>query len=600
MLHYKTGFLGVEGQADGEAFYFSPAGKTDPVAELAATFAALDKSSREDALTDASAICRFPLRFEWLKDHFLVKRDPRTECPGLRGFIEKVSARSVSLIFSSYFIDSPASAFGHTFLRLNSAPHRSDDTDQAELLDYGINYAAVMDTSNVLVYATKSMLGLFPGTFTAVPYYYKVREYNDFESRDLWEYKLNFTQAQIDRMVLHMWELGQTHFDYKFFTENCSYHVLGLLEVGNTELNLTARLPALYVIPIDTVRVVQEEPGLLLGVRYRPSVLARLEHRSLNLPKIELERVWQLTQAPENAEALLSEVPDARRRADILDTAVDAFDFVNAKALVHQTQETNRRRHPLLVARATTDHVSEPLRMTPPKAEFPENGHRSQRWGFGAGSEDGRGGYAFASMRFALHDLLDPLPGQPTFSEIHFAGLYGRLQQTDYGEATRLEIDSLDFFRVSSFQPVTTWRNSFSWTAKLGLRKIQDEACDSCLAGTLDAGTGVTLAPAKSESFVALLTKFEVDHSPDLRRNWRFVVGPEVWARWVISKKISSLATIGYKWSQAFEAPLFAAQLFTHSLEVRYHASREWSLALKGQRIERQHASAQLGLYRFF
>lgn len=598
-MHYKPTLFGVEGQADGEVFYLSEFGKTNPEAELKETLSQFEKA--QPPFDKNSVVCRFPARYNWLKQKGAkLTLDPFKECQDFREFATKLNAQSVSLIFSSYFINSPASAFGHTFLRFNSSPHRQDDTDQGELLDYGINYAAVMDTSNVLVYATKSMLGLFPGTFTAVPYYYKVREYNDFESRDLWEYKLNFTQDQINRMVDHLWELGPTYFDYKFFTENCSYHILGLLEVGNPELKLTDKLPSLYVIPIDTVRVIFEEPKLVAGSRYRPSVLSRLEKRTQSLNATDLKLVHDLVKNPAGVSETLKSVSDAKKRAELLDTSVDAFDFLNAEALVYQPQKMNESRHHLLSERAVTDYVSPPLEMKPSEAYYPENGHRSQRWGASGGYRDGQGAFTTASMRFALHDLLDPLPGQPTFSEIHFAGLTGRIQQTDYGEGSKIYLDNLDFFRVSSFQPVTHWQNSFSWTAKLGMRTVMDEACDQCLAGTLEAGGGASVGPENTEHFVAFLTKFEFDYSDKFKENARAAVGPEIWARIVPSRKWSSLLILGYKWSNYLDKFEFYDQIFTHSLEVRYHADRQWSYALKGAGTRDDSREVSLGFYRFF
>ena len=69
----------------------------------------------------------------------------------------------------------------------------------------------------------------------------KVREYNDTEARDLWEYELNLSPDQVDWMVRHAWETGATWFDYFFFRENCSYHLLSLLELAEPSLHLRSR-----------------------------------------------------------------------------------------------------------------------------------------------------------------------------------------------------------------------------------------------------------------------------------------------------------------------------------------------------------------------
>src|SRR5205085_2119317 len=91
-----------------------------------------------------------------------------------------------------------------------------------DLLDYGVDYSATADTSNPVLYAFKGIFGFFPGTFHIFPYYYKVREYNDYESRDLWEYDLSLTPQQVTMLVAHLYELGATYFDYYYIDENCS------------------------------------------------------------------------------------------------------------------------------------------------------------------------------------------------------------------------------------------------------------------------------------------------------------------------------------------------------------------------------------------
>jgi hypothetical protein len=217
-----------------------------------------------------------------------------------------------------------------------------------------------------------------------------------------------------------------------------------------------------------------------------------------------------------------------------------------------------------------------------------------------AGYRKGQGANTTASMRFALHDLLDPLPGQPTFSEIIFAEVTGRLQQTDHRGWNKAYLDNLDFFRVSSFQPITHWQRAISWTARVGLRTVQDGACDQCLAGTIEVGAGATVAPKLSESFVSLLTKLETDYSDGFATHHRIAVGPEVWWRWVPSKKWSMLTIVGYKWSNYFEAPLFADQFFTRSVELRYHVDKDWSLAAKAQGYEKDHHAFSAGFYRYF
>lgn len=600
LVHYKTSWTGkVESQTDGPLFFLSKDGKTSPSSELSETI--LRFRQDKTPLTDESAICKFPARYNWLKNYFNeFTLDPSKECKGFSEFHNKTDAQSVSLIFSSYHINTPASAFGHTFIRLNRTPHREDNEDQGELLDYGISYAAQMGEDMPILYAAKGLAGLYRGYFKAVPYYYKVREYNDYEFRDLWEYKLSFTQSQIDMMVAHIWELEHTWFDYLYLTENCAYHVLGLLEVGNPQLELTSELPPMYVIPVDTIRVVSGAPGLVVGQKYRPSVLSRLERQSAGWKDSEIKKMRDLAENPSTVEAVVKEIQDPVKKAKMLETVVEAYDFLNAKELVYRPANTIPERHELLVARSEVDVILPEVEIVPEKSEWPHMGHLSQRWGMSAGYRDNAGTFGTASMRFALHDFLDPLQGQPTFSQIIMGDFNFTFQQTDYSQFSEFKIENIDLFRVSSMQPITHWQRNTSWDGRIGTRTIRDEGCKDCFAITAEAGVGATVAPKNSENFISLLNKFQFDYSDDFKNPLRVAMGPELWWRWIPSTKLSFLAIVGYKWSNYLETPLFANQIFTQSIELRYHVNKNWSLALKGEGQQENNRAGSIGFYNFF
>src|SRR5512140_586270 len=167
-------FGGWEAEADGPEFYLAKGGKADPAAELEATLAGFsDATPRADELDDAQ--CRFPARFAWLgaKLGFDLARLPPRRCPRFEEYYGKVKAAGATLVFSSWYLNNPSSAFGHTFLRLDKAGVATAGRD-AELLDYGVNYAANPDGSNPLAYVVRGLFGGFRGEFTYYPYYYKV------------------------------------------------------------------------------------------------------------------------------------------------------------------------------------------------------------------------------------------------------------------------------------------------------------------------------------------------------------------------------------------------------------------------------------------
>ena len=116
------------------------------------------------------------------------------------------------------------------------------------------------------------MFGGFPGRYAVLPFYVKIQEYNNFESRDLWEYELLLSPDEMQWLVLHLWELRPTSFDYYFFQENCSYQMLTLIEAAKPELELTSQF-VFHVIPADTVKVLRNLTGLLSEPVFRASAL---------------------------------------------------------------------------------------------------------------------------------------------------------------------------------------------------------------------------------------------------------------------------------------------------------------------------------------
>src|SRR5260221_313971 len=211
------------------------------------------------------------------------------------------------------------------------------DEKHFQLLDYGVNYAASVDTQNAFVYAVKGLVGLFPGRFNSIPYYYKVREYNDFESRDLWEYDLSLTPAQVAMLVAHVWELGSTQFPYYYVSRNCSYHLIAALEAAVPELDLLSHVGHVAV-PADTIKVLHEMPGLVRTVRYRPSVRAQFRRRAQDLSGRQLDEVEKLADAPQTA---LPGQP--AEQASVLDAALELVDLRHARGRRHPARQRLRR-----------------------------------------------------------------------------------------------------------------------------------------------------------------------------------------------------------------------------------------------------------------
>lgn len=268
LIHYDS-FLGrthseARDKVAGE-FFASPSGMTDPEAELDATIIALFTDLRGEE----PARCRYPAR-----EIFLVKaleidktKLPPVNCLKYNDWLSSMSANSVSIVFASFYMGNPSSMFGHTFLRFHNK-------NRSALLDASFNYAAQADDRNAIVYAWLGMTGGFPGQYSMHPYYVKINEYNDMESRDLWEFPLDVTPDELHFMQAHLWELSSALFPYYYLDENCSYQLLTLLEATRPGLKLTSRW-SLFVTPTDTLHTMKEAGLISKEGRYRAAVFTR-------------------------------------------------------------------------------------------------------------------------------------------------------------------------------------------------------------------------------------------------------------------------------------------------------------------------------------
>jgi hypothetical protein len=576
LLYYRSGLFGVSSEADGSGFFAAPSGKTDPEAELEATLRGLFDPGTPPA-KGQHAFCRFPARRAWLDEqlHFDLTRLPQRACPEFDDFRERMQARSISVIFSSYYLNNPASAFGHTFLRLNKASDGAPGERQ-ELLDYGINYAADADAGNAVAYALKGLTGLFHGSFTKVPYYFKVREYNDFESRDLWALELALDQREVDRAVAHIWELGSTYFDYFYLSENCSYHVLGILEVASPRISLMAHL-GWPVIPAATVQALAANPGLVRKISYRPSTRSQFEQRVAALAGEEVDAVFRLGKDPS---APLPQHFTTERAVRVLDTALDLADFRYNKELLDADSPESAIKQRLLVRRAELLVPSEPLAVRVPALENPLLGHDTRRLDLGVGYFEPYGGYYTLGGRLALHDLSDPSAGFPETLAIEFLPTELRY----YIERERPSLEEASFIAITSVSPLNRFDRSFSWNLRVGAARLHDDGCKECLVGRLELGAGFALsALAHGVTFYANLDN-ELSglgpiHGGLGELPLRFGIGPKLGVRLRYTERLVSLLE-GHLFALPFQEPKLT---WDGSFITRWMYARNFGVAVQGQ-----------------
>ena len=494
LLHYRHEALGDDlvSQADDARFFISPVGDEDPAAELKAALSAFLK-----APAPGHAQCLFPARWAWLRSELNIDERYEVPCPKLDRWRASISDDGLTLVFPAMYLNNPGSAFGHTFLRFDHAT--------SVLLSHALNYAAQYDPDDdIISYSIKGITGGYTGVFNLRRYFQTVQEYSDLENRDIWEYRLDYSREEIDLLLKHVWELLQTDFRYYFFSENCSYRLLGLLDVMREGSTLAARdrFP-LYAVPVDTVRAI-DDAGIVTDRTFRPSLSTRIDAGLSVAEEASITQALRLVDGD-----IAADEADARA----LDLAIDILEF-HGEAATAQSEE-------LLLARS---------RLPQSRGELsfdvlpPEQGHRSARAAIGVGEIAGTGVLGL-QLRPVFHDLLDADAGFVQGAQIE-------ILSTDLvvTEDEVLELESLTIFDMRSLPAWRRWYRPISWTLALGFERAPAERFMTAGAITtlsLAAGAGSTWALTPDARLSALIAA-ELDMHHELVDEYSMQLGVNV------------------------------------------------------------------------
>jgi hypothetical protein len=508
LLHYRGG----RSEADGAKFFLAPKGRTNPEAELQADLAAFFEPQ---PAAGQHPQCRFPARYHWLKERLAFDPARLTErpCPDFEAWRGAIGADAVSVVFASAFLNNPASMYGHTFLRL----HRKGGDDA--LLDYTINFAATPTTSNALLYTLQGLNGSFKGEYSLLPFYMKTQEYGSLEMRDLWDYRLTFTPAQIDDLIRHGWEMGSTHFNYYFFTKNCSYQLLTLLEAADETLDVSSAF-RWGVIPADTVRVLLDRPGLVEAPQYRPSFVSEIKARRARLSASELALATRLgREATDDGFKALADRPK-ESQALILESANDYLRYRKGFYL-EQSTATLTAIHALLRARGRLGLPPAPTSIPRPRPL--EAGHDTARAGLGFGVSKN---HAFEELawRPALHDLSSMDDGYIPDSQLEMAAARLRFDDQD----RELYVERLDLVNIVSMSPWDSWVRKPSWKLSTGVDQAKELGCSgaSCMYYNLNVGAGLSaLSHVWRRELYYALAETDFGFGPVLPQGWRAGAG---------------------------------------------------------------------------
>jgi hypothetical protein len=440
----------VDGKSeiDDKNFFLAKNGDIDAQSEL---FATIDAFLNDKTQDDNSTVCRYPARYRWLSEKLDAKDFQTASCKDYNKIKNRVDPKSVTYIFPSAHINSPASMFGHTFLRINSSYN-------SKLLSYAVNYSANAntETENGFIFAIKGLLGGYYGQYSLLPYYEKLKEYRDSEQRDIWEYDLNLTQDETIRMFEHIWELNNIHSYYYFFTENCSYNMLWLLEIARPSLHLREHF-TYQVSPLETIKAAQKDK-LISGMNYRASkrtVLLKyetlLDDKHISLPVEIVDENLSISKALSNT--------DKAQKIYILESSIEYLEYQYGKSKVNKEKYLELF-HNLTTSRAKLGVGKDLNIKTPPN---PINSHSAARMSFGIGARDSEL-LSFIGVRPVYHDLEDSSYGLLRGTQIEFMNMlasYNNKNEFKVEDLTLVSITSLA--QRSEFFKVFSWRTKFGW-----------------------------------------------------------------------------------------------------------------------------------------
>lgn len=521
---YHVRFGGWKSRVDDPSYFLSPDGAHDPVAELEATI----RGAFDDSMANNS---RQPNVCRWIARYGFLSRSMRAlgftyelpRCEGFERWKSGIATHRATLVFASVYLNSPASMYGHAFIRFDS----ETPGQYNRLNDATVGYFVQGRDGNGAMFLLRSLFGGYPGAFGFVPYYVKVREYADLENRDLWEYQTDLRSEEIERMLAFIWEQSFTYMDYYFFDDNCALMLLASFEAARPELDLIEQAKPWY-IPLDMLKLVLRQPGLVSGIHYRPSQYNTLLH-NYDLAT-EAARAQALALSEGQAEMPLGQ-SGAKEQARILDLSLGMLEYQrNQKHSQQEIEAITMRQLRLAGVRSKIEAESQ-YKTMPPPAQRPDQGHGSFRVGLATGQADGAS-YAQLNLRGGYHDGLDPQSGFAQGASSKIGDLYLRLN------ADRVRFERLDLFDVFAPAVQTAWVQPTTLKINISLRRemLRDDAQEPT-ALRIQVGVGKTYRMGTDARAYIL-----ADSVSSLSEASSVALGPSAGVIWAVTPGVRSEA----------------------------------------------------------
>lgn len=564
-------------------FFLSAEGRTDSAAELEATLRALAQDA-DPTRPDAHAQCRFRGRWVWLRNQLDLGDSGIAipACPELDNWADSAHPESISLVYATGYLRNPASYYGHTLLKINSAK-----TGKTRLEDQAVNFGAILPGGDGLItYVAKGFFGGYEAGFTNARYYNHTHDYGENELRDLWEYRLNLSAEETELLVGHAWEMLGQKYVYYFANRNCAYRMAELLEIveGIDAVPDTRywSVPQALVQKLASVR--RNGRSLLGPPSYLPSRQSRLYQRYAALDGQQrqlLDRAIRDGDVLESSE--FSSIPLSGQQA-LLDVLLDYYRYLASRAPADGDAYSQQYRQ-VLRMRYRLPPGSAAMELGLPVA--PDQGRKPSLLSAGYTHNDRLGDGALLRLRPVFYDALDSGGGHVPFASLsmlefelaHFSG--------------KVNLRNLSLLKIESFNLQATGLpgdQGRAWYLDVGARPL-DLACTACTTPRVRGGLGYSQTLLDSRMLLSatfglgLSSSFQ--GSGMLFSESRLQLGADL--RGALRAHVE-LKYLDYPSSSAFDHSVAGFQ-------IRYAPVRDWDLRLSIEKDEAREARVYLGYY---
>lgn len=491
LLHYEaTGWPATLRSAiHSPGFFLDPAhGPTDPEAELRATLSALQQPA--GAQPDTHAQCRFPARALWLQRQLGTALTlPALPCPRWDAWTRQHRITSVSIVLATGYLGNPASYYGHTLLKFNTADTPAGST----LRDPTINYGAILTgADDPLTYMVKGVFGGYDGGFSEIDYYFHRSQYGEQELRDLWEYELALSPDEVQYVAAHAWEVLGQEYQYFFFRRNCAFRMAELVQLLDGVDLIPAHRP--WTIPQSVLQKAAQSTRpdgtpLVRRVHHEPSRQSRFYAGYLALSDDERSAFRSLALDARPVEtSSLTHLPLPSQHA-VLDTLIDYEQFLADPKARAAGLATPRYTAALRTRyRLPPGPASQPKVAVPP----PHDGRRPGWLQAGVVHHESRQS-PFVRVRMAYYDALDGDQGHVPNAGLTMFDLRVR------ADGTRVRLDQLELIAIESVNPGVTGLpgdRGEAWRLRLGMEPAVPGCHSDCVTPRAqgDWGTGRQLS----------------------------------------------------------------------------------------------------------